>query len=233
MDKLWIVMPAYNEEENIESVVKDWIPVVDRIGHDSKLLIVDDGSKDNTWKVLQELSARYSNLVVQTKKNEGHGPTVIYAYKQAIKAKADYIFQTDSDGQTNPEEFQSFWECRRLFSAIFGERTKRGDGKGRKFVEDVLCKILKIIFRVDIPDSNAPFRLFQREKLQYHLKKIPDDFNLPNVMLTVLFTKNELDILFKEISFKPRQAGQNSINIKKIIKIGIKAVKDFWQMRKI
>lgn len=233
MDKLWIVMPAYNEEENIESVVKAWIPVIDMIGNGSKLLVVDDGSKDNTWKVLQELSARYQNLIVQTKKNEGHGPTVTYAYKQAINAGADYIFQTDSDGQTNPEEFQSFWECRYSFDAIFGVRKIRGDGKGRKFVEDVLCKILKIIFKVNIADSNAPFRLFKCENLQRQLSKIPDDFNLPNAMLTVLFVKNEEDVTFQEISFKPRQAGTNSINIKRIIKIGLKAVKDFWHMRKI
>ena len=104
MDTLYIVMPAYNEEGNIETVINDWYPVVER--HDgegkSRLVIVNDGSKDSTLEKARALMAEKPLLEVLDKPNSGHGPTVIFAYNYAIKSGADYIFQTDSDGQTSP-----------------------------------------------------------------------------------------------------------------------------------
>ena len=83
-----------------------------------------------------------------------------------------------------------------------------------------------------IPDANAPFRLMKRHILEKYLSKLPDNFNLPNVMLTTYFAYFNEKIKFIDITFKPRQGGKNSINIKKIIKIGIKAVRDFWRLKK-
>lgn len=105
-------MPAYNEEANIRTVVEQWHPVVEQIGEDSRVVIVDDGSKDATYRVLEELRATYPQLIGLTKKNSGHGSTCLYAYRYAIEQGADYVFQTDSDGQTDPAEFTSFWEQR-------------------------------------------------------------------------------------------------------------------------
>ena len=87
-------------------------------------------------------------------------------------------------------------------------------------------------FKVKIPDSNAPFRLMKRELMEKYIGKMPEDFNLPNVMLTTYFAYFKEKIKFEEITFKPRQGGTNSINIRKIIKIGIKAVKDFAALKK-
>ena len=55
MDKLYIVMPAYNEEANIEKTIEEWYPVVSQVGNGSKLVIVDDGSKDTTYKTMERL----------------------------------------------------------------------------------------------------------------------------------------------------------------------------------
>ena len=78
-DKLFVVLPAYNESENIERVVKDWHSVVSNVGPESRLLVVDDGSKDNTFELLQTLQDRYPQLIGITKPNSGHGATVLYA----------------------------------------------------------------------------------------------------------------------------------------------------------
>ena len=53
-DKLYIVMPAYNEQANIETVVQQWHPVVEKVGADSRLMIVNDGSKDNTINIIKK-----------------------------------------------------------------------------------------------------------------------------------------------------------------------------------
>ncbi len=234
MEPLYIVMPAYNEEANIKTTLDAWYPVIEKHNKtgNSRLVVVNDGSKDNTYKMMQEYAETHPLFVPLTKPNGGHGSTVIFAYDYAIKSGADWIFQTDSDGQTNPDEFEDFWNERDNYDAIFGNRTVRGDGKSRAFVEKVVCMLVKHYFGVKVPDANAPFRLMRADKVSKYLGKLKPDYNLPNIMMTTYFVYYKDRVTFKKISFKPREKGTNSINIKKIIKIGQQALKDFRELKK-
>lgn len=234
MDKLYIVMPAYNEEANIKQTLDAWYPIIERYSanSESRLVIVDDGSKDNTYKIMQEYAKTHPLFIPLTKPNGGHGPAVFFAYDYAVKNGADWIFQTDSDGQTNPDEFDAFWNERDKYDGIFGHRNVRGDGKSRAFVEKVVCRLVKHYFGVKVPDANAPFRLMKAEKVKKYLYKLKPDYNLPNIMMTTYFVYYKEKVDFQTISFKPREKGTNSINIKKIVKIGQKALKDFKELKK-
>lgn len=143
----------------------------------------------------------------------------------------EYIFQTDSDGQTNAAEFETFWKLRKQYDAVLGNRSRRGDGIARLLVEKVLCMILHTIFGIKVPDANAPFRLMKTSLVSEYLAKMPADYNLPNVMLTVYFKYYSENIRFMQITFKPRQGGKNSINLPRIIKIGWKALRDFYELK--
>ena len=233
MDILYIVMPAYNEEDNIQAVVEQWYPILEGKSKDSRIVIADSGSNDRTNDVLMNLkSSKYKQIEILSDTNQYHGPKVIALYDYAIRKCADYIFQTDSDGQTNPEEFEAFWNERNKFDCIMGNRTVREDGKDRAFVEKVVCILLKLYFGVDVPDANAPFRLMKADIVKKYLYKLPSDYNIPNIMMTTFFVKYNEKIKFKNISFKPRQAGVNSINIPRIIKIGWNALGDFKKFKK-
>lgn len=234
MDVLYIVIPAYNESENLEQLIRDWYPVIEAHngGGQSRLVIINDGSKDHTWEILQNCAISLPLLLPLTKENEGHGPTVLYGYRYAIEHQADYIFQTDSDGQTNPKEFEAFWGLRKDFDAVIGNRSDRQDGASRVFVEKVLLNILKMNFGVKIPDSNAPFRLMKTELVAKYIRKMPEKYNLPNVMLTTYFAYFHEKLKFVDITFKPRQGGTNSINIRKITRIGWQALRDFRELKK-
>ncbi|MCF0129423.1 MAG: glycosyltransferase family 2 protein [Pseudobutyrivibrio sp.] len=234
-DILYIVMPAYNEAENIERTVREWYPIIERHngGGKSRLVIFNDGSRDNTFNKCKVLEEKYQLFEIIDKENSGHGPTLIAAYNYAIEKGADYVFQTDSDGQTNPEEFEAFWEDRQKNDAIIGVRKKREDGKNRAFVERVVCLMLRIYFGVKVKDANAPFRLMRASELRKYLSKLPEDYNIPNIMLTAYFACcNSSRVSFREISFKPRTAGNSSINVKKIIGTGFKALGDFHNLKK-
>lgn len=231
-DSLYIVMPAYNEEETIENVIKDWYPVLELADDNSRLVIADNNSKDKTYSILKELQKKYSKLDVIKSTIKGHGPTVIKLYKYGIEKKADYIFQTDSDGQTNSQEFKNFWEQRKTYDIILGNRVVRGDGKSRKFIEKTLCFILKIIFGVKLKDANAPYRLMNTNIVKKYVYNFNDDYNLPNVMLSTYFKYYNENMKYETITFKPRQGGVNSINVRKIIKIGWKALSDFRKFKK-
>lgn len=230
MDKLYIVIPAYNEEDNIEDVIRDWHPVAVKAGSESRLLIIDDGSKDSTYSVMQALSSKYPQLEIITKPNGGHGATILYGYNYAIKQGADYIFQTDSDGQTLPKEFPPFWERRERYAMIIGHRRGREDGFLRIFVTKTLKLVLRICFGVNVTDANTPFRLMNAKTLRNNLKYVPEDYNLSNVIISVIYAKKKLPVKYIPITFRPRQGGVNSINMKKIFKIGKQAVKDFKQI---
>ena len=231
-EKLYIVIPAYNEEETIEQVVNEWYPVVASRGADSRLVIINDGSKDSTKDKLEELAKAKEQLVPITKENGGHGAAIMYGYNYALKEGADYVFQTDSDGQTLPSEFDEFWNQRNDFDVIIGYRNKREDGFSRKVVTKVLKLVIKVCFHTTVTDANTPFRLMKAEALNDEIKFVPEGFFLSNVLLTVLFTKHGKKMKFIPITFRPRQGGVNSINIKRIIKIGKQAVGDFRRLNK-
>jgi glycosyltransferase involved in cell wall biosynthesis len=231
-DILYIVMPAYNEEANIDAVVAQWHPIVEKIGGNSRLLIVNDGSKDNTYQKMLLLQKQYTLFLPIDKPNSGHGATCLFAYRKAIEANADYVFQTDSDGQTDPDEFWKFWENRNKYNFIIGSRDTRQDGTGRVFVTRILRLIVWLMFGEWVKDVNTPFRLMKTESLIPVLKLIPEDFFLSNVVISVIAVKKKETCQWFPITFKPRQGGENSINRKRIFQIGRKALGDFRSINK-
>lgn len=235
MDRLFIVMPAYNEVENIEEVVKEWHLVAERInadGNECRIVIANDGSKDCTWEILEGLKDKYCFLEPINKPNSGHGATVLYLYRYAIQAGADYVFQTDSDGQTRPEEFTQMWENREKSDFHIGTREGRQDGVSRVFVSKTLKLIVRIMFGVWVKDANTPFRLMKADKLEEVMKMVPEDFFLANVAISAIVVKRKESIIWYPITFRPRQGGVNSINMKRIIKIGLKALGDFRKINR-
>ena len=233
MDSLYVVMPAYNEEENIEYVINQWYPILNDKSEDSRIVVADSGSTDRTHEILKGLaSSKYPKLMILPTNERFHGPKVMELYDYAIKNGANYVFQTDSDGQTSPGEFEAFWKMRKQYTAIIGYRPKREDGRDRKFVEMVICLLLRLYFGVKVPDANAPFRLFNTESLKKYLYRMPMDYNIPNIMLTVFYSYYKEALAFKEISFKNRRSGRNSINFIKIFKIGILSLGSFNKFRK-
>lgn len=232
-DRLYIVIPAYDEEENIERVIKDWYPVAEQIGKSSRLVVINDGSQDHTYEIVRTLQEKYPQLIALNKKNSGHGPTCTYGYRYAVENGADYIFQTDSDGQTVSTEFWNFWEQRDNFDMVIGWRKHRKDGFSRMIVTKALKLVIWLCFRVDVQDANTPFRLMKAEIFKKYFPLIPKTYNLPNVLIAVIYAKKRLKVKYIPITFRERQGGVNSINFRKILKIGKRAVKDFVYLNKV
>ena len=223
-------MPAYNEEANIEDVIKQWYPICEKInqlGDNAQLVIANDGSKDNTFGIMTQLQEKYPFLIPLDKANSGHGATVLYLYRYAIDNGADYVFQTDSDGQTLPEEFWQMWENKEKYDFQIGTRGGRQDGGSRVFVTKTLRFVVWCMFHVWVKDANTPFRLLNIEKLKPILDIIPVDYNLANVAVSAIAVRWKYNIAWYPITFRPRQGGVNSINMKRIFKIGVKALSDF------
>ena len=87
--------------------------------------------------------------------------------------------------------------------------------------------VIKACFGLTVTDANTPFRLRQ------YIKLIPEDFNLSNVLLTVIYHKKGCRVKYIPITFRPRQGGVNSINMKKIFRIGKQALTDFIKLNEV
>lgn len=232
MERLYIVIPTYNERENIQNVIEEWYPIVEMIGVDSRLVIINDGSKDDTYEIMLNCAKSRPQFLPLTKDNNGHGATILYAYHYALENGADYLFQTDSDGQTKADEFWSFWKYRNDYDMVIGHRNNRQDGISRIFVTKTLKLVLRVCFGVTVIDANTPFRLLEAKTLHENIALIPKDFNLSNVILSVIYVKKNLRVKFIPITFRSRQGGKNSINLLKIVKIGIQALLDFRKINR-
>lgn len=230
-DSLYIVIPAYNEEMNIGKTVEEWHEIAVRTGRDSRLVVVNDGSRDRTGEVLEQCARRLPQLIPLYKENGGHGAAVLFGYRYAVEHGADYIFQTDSDGQTVPEEFWQLWRDRAHCGLLIGDRTRRQDGIGRVAVTRVLRLVLRVRFGIFVKDANTPFRLMRSGELAQVLRLLPENYNLPNVMMSVIYQKRGWETRWYPITFRPRQGGKNSINIRRIVRIGWQAWRDFGALR--
>lgn len=221
---LAVVMPIYNEAANIRQVLQEWFGVLDPIGVPFQVLLVNDGSKDNTLEILKELEETWpEQLVVIDKPNSGHGRSCRLGYDAAVASfKVEWILQIDSDGQCDPQYFPEFWDQRENADCIFGYRIQRDDGFTRMLTSK-FCKFgATIIGGQNIADPNVPYRLIRKETLSRALTRIPASFNIHNVALTYILKKTaNLRWAYIPIRFRDRQGGNNSINLLNVAHWGI------------
>lgn len=182
---LAIVMPVYNEEAIIKKVVKDWLKITNKIK--TVIIIIDDGSKDNTYKIIK--SIRSKRIIIIRQKNLGHGPAILKGYNYSINKKAKYIFQTDTDNQFFTSDFNKFWKLKDKFDLLLGFRKIRYDDNVRLLVTRILRFFLYIFFGIKIKDSNIPYRLMNRKFLSYSLKNYDLRTNVVNIFLSIIAAK--------------------------------------------
>jgi len=222
-------MPAYNEEEALVDVIKEWVLAAKNI--DGMLLIINDGSKDKTLEVLKDAVNKHDRLIVIDKNNSGHGQSCILGYRWALQEGYKWIFQTDSDGQVESEEFLDAWKRRDQHPFIFGFRPSRGDGLARLVISQILRMVIKVLFGVTVLDSNVPFRLMKSERLALVIDYIPEDMFLANAYLAILLQSLKDKIHWVKISFNLRTGGAPSVSLSRFFQVGLKVSKEFFCLR--
>ena len=212
---LCVVMPVYNEQAAIQAVVGEWISALRQTGTSFVLLAINDGSKDGTARLLDEMSDVFPELEAVHRVNEGHGRSCLYGYRTALERGARWVFQIDSDGQCNPAFFSQFWELRNQWSLIFGYRARRDDGWGRFLVSRVLSLVILSASGTWIWDANVPYRLMKTEWLQTPLKDVPPGEDLSNVLVAYVLRRDH-QIKWVSIRFRERQGGTSTLRLGKL-----------------
>ncbi len=200
--KLLIIIPVYNEQDVIEEVLNDWINL--SLNFEFKVLVIDDGSNDNSLKIINKVYKNSNKIIKIKKDNSGHGNTILFGYKYAIKNNYDLIFQTDSDNQFKSKDFKKLLDQLNTESElILGIRKKRKDG----FIRVILSKfflrfIITILFGKFIFDPNVPYRLITNKFLKNFLDSLKkDSYFAPNLLMSI-YAKKANNVVVKHYKRK-------------------------------
>ncbi len=224
--ELSIFFPFWNEEKNLEKVVNNAIPVADKFVQRWEILMIDDGSSDNTLKIAKELASKNNNLkVISHMPNRGYGASLKDGFNNA---KYKLIVFTDGDNQFNFNELPKFLEKIRKVDIVIGFRKKRNDHPFRH----LLMTLLKIwdlfFFGFYYKDIDCGFKLFKKDAL----KKIMP-FKSEGAMITTEILakarKARLSIDQVEVSHYPRKYGDQSGGNLRVI---IRAIKESFSLWK-
>lgn len=207
LSSLSIFFPFWNEEKNIEKVVKNAIPVANKIAEKWEIIIVDDGSADKTLQVAEKLAKEHQNVrVITHTPNRGYGAALKEGFENA---KYEYIVFTDGDAQFDFSEVDRFVEKIENCDMVIGYRKKRQDNK----IRHVLMNLLKIwdyvFFRFWFNDIDCGFKMFKKEALSEIMP-----FRSEGAMITTEIlaksVRKKLKIKQVEVTHYPREFGNQS-----------------------
>lgn len=227
--RLSVVMPAYNEEEGIETAVEAVkTHVLDRVAT-SELVVVNDGSRDTTGALLDKLAAADSRIRVVHKPNGGHGPALVSGLSAA---RGEYIFLIDSDNQIPLEDFAGLWkEIDGGYRAAFGVRRVRHDAKLRRALTVTIRLSLFVLFGVRLYDANVPFKVFHRSVWDDARAHIPDDTLAPSLFFAIFAARRNTRTAFVNVHHKDRETGTVSIRRWKLVMFCARAFRQLLDFR--
>ncbi len=219
---LAVVMPVYNEEECISDVVSSWLNVLDKAAIHFHLLVIDDGSGDDSAARLS-LFAQDERVTIIRKRNTGHGPTILLGYRHGM-AIADWVFQVDSDGEMPPESFPELWRRRERYDALFGFRAGRKQGIGRWLISRCSRLAIACLYGSQVRDVNVPYRLIRANLLRHIVPLIPEDTFAPNLIISGALSRMNCRLHNHPVPHCGRQTGCTSIRNWQLWKAALKAL---------
>ncbi len=159
-DSLSVFFPCYNEQDNIRRVYESAAKVLGNLGMDYELILVDDGSTDQTPQIMEAIAAADPRVtVVRHPANLGYGAALQSGIRAATKT---LVFYTDSDGQFDLSELPPLLPLMQRYDGVSCFRLDRRDGLHRKFNAWCWTRLVCLLFRMEFKDINCAFKLFKR-----------------------------------------------------------------------
>lgn len=204
---LSIFFPFWNEEKNIEHVVKQAIPVAERVAHKWEIIMVDDGSSDKTLTIAKKLVSLNSNLrIISHTPNRGYGAALKEGF---MNARYDLIVFNDGDGQFDFSEVTRFLDKIKHADMVIGFRKKRRDHPVRHMLMNLLKIWDLIFFGFYFRDIDCGFKMFKRETLPQIMPYISEGAMVTTEILARA-KGAKLKIEEVEVTHYPRSFGDQS-----------------------
>lgn len=200
--------PAFNEAGNVARVVRGLDETLRGAGVDYEIIIVDDGSSDETLQILNGLRADVAALAVVTHEtNEGYGKSLRDAFAAAA---GDYVFYTDGDGQFDLAQMADFLPLLDGGNAVVGYRAGRAEGPLRRFFSWGYNLLVRVLFGLSVRDIDCSFKFLPRRELQ-SLELRSDKFFI-DTELMVKLRRADVPVLERGVRHLPRAHGRSTVS---------------------
>lgn len=164
-ESISVFFPAYNDAGSITTLVKNALDVLQTLADDYEVIVINDGSTDETPKILDQLAANESKVrIIHHEQNRGYGAALRSGFNAANK---DLIFYTDGDGQYDVKELKSLHELMtKSIDVVNGFKIKRSDKSHRKLLGGMYNRLSRFLFQLPISDVDCDFRLIRRSAMK-------------------------------------------------------------------
>lgn len=206
MDEISFVIPAYNEAENIDSVIRACKSIAECISRRYEIIVVNDGSTDRTREIVEHIAAEDKNvLLVHHEKNRG----IAYATRNGLAAaRYQHIFYSDGDGQFDLSEIHKLLPYRRDFDFVVGYRINRCDPIHRRINAFLYNRIMRWLFHLPVRDVDCAFKLIKKKSLSSLTIHSNSAFYLAELLIRAV--QSGMTIHEVPVHHYPRRFGQSS-----------------------
>ncbi|CAL2091114.1 Glyco_trans_2-like domain-containing protein [Tenacibaculum sp. 190524A05c] len=218
--ELSIVIPAYNESESLEPVLNSLKEFIQNKPYE--VIIVNDGSKDNSLSILQKLNNSNWFTIVNNKVNKGYGGAI----KEGIKkAKGKFVVTIDADGQHNLEDIDKLFHKLKEEDAdmIVGARDDNASSLYRRVGKNLIRFIAKKLMPIHIRDLNSGMKVYNTKLAKKYMSHCPNSMAYSDT-ITLFFIQTRNLVIEEPISINQRIAGESTINYKTAITTVIEIV---------
>lgn len=213
---LTVVVPAYNEAPCLPIAAAEIRQeVLDRVPG-SELLVVDDGSTDETPRILTDLAVRDDRIRSLRQANAGHGAALRTGLEQA---RGEWIFLLDSDAEISLEAFSEHWgEATRDGTAVLGVRTGRSDPWSRRVLTRAIRLVNRLLFATRVEDANVPYKLLPTAYWERARRFIPPGTLAPSLFLALFLDRADAPFVQRPVTHRDRAGGVSSLRSGRLLR---------------
>lgn len=225
---LSVFFPVFNEQDNLGHLIKEANEILPKVAQRYEILLINDGSIDNTKEVAIGLAKKYPNIrIINHVKNKGYGE----ALKTGIKeSQYEWIFFSDSDLQFDLGQIVELIKYTNKYDVIIGFRKKRSEGFLRHFNASLFKLYIDILFRLHVKDIDCAFKLFKAQIV----KDLKLNSGSAFTSSEILYRLKKKGLVFKQVPVDhfPRRFGSpTGANIKVIIKACWQALETYLHIK--
>ena len=230
MPGAWLILPTYNEAENIDALVRAALPHLASTGLAHRVLVVDDSSPDGTGEIADRLARELDSVeVLHRGHKEGIGPAYLAGFRHALAAGAELLLEMDSDFSHDPADLPRLIAATADADLVLGSRYVKGGavtdwGRARRLISRSGSIYAKLVLGIPVNDLTGGFKCFRRDVLEsLDLDAVGTDgygfqIEMTYRALRAGFRVEEVPILFRE-----RRVGASKMSTRI-------AVEAFWKV---
>ncbi len=226
--KISLVLPAHNEEPNIRAVVEEAAQVLPTAFTDYEIVVVNDGSKDRTLEIIQELERENPHVrLVNHPVNRGYGAAVTSGFNAAA---GDFIMFMDSDRQFDINDIHLLTPFTKDYDIVAGYRIKRNDPAHRLLNARIFGTAVKLLFDIQVRDIDCAFKIMRSGVLKGINLESPGA--LINTEMLAKANVQGCNLTQVGVNHYPRLAGEQSgANLKVVLRAFREMIRLWWRMR--